>query len=444
MSLLQDVDSHSESDLDRLYVGLIPCGRSSLVLAGVLSSALCGTLCLGIGIWQLLHPSPHVSPKPPAVSTTTTTTTTSTSWLPWNLPKFVDFEATNLAVPFLRFDGSELGGSMEFAAQHTTTDSWYGAAYFSVEVPEESISVYNESKSVSLPRKGVGLSGLTSFYRVSTRASGYTFNTPSVVRKGTITYPSGYGDINLMVGEIRSMRRKNITDLSALKLPKEQKELLQKSPRDFVDSYGRYFISEMIYGVGYLAQCIIPKNADHSVVDLQDVFSERDPFMCKTYTIAFDGVDASILKTFPMQSEVEEHYKMWKRQVDLGNVSEAKMRRLRIAVRPFADIPEVAEILQRLPAAQRAPLEVPRITSTTATLLVDDEAKVTYVISALGALPPTCEKGKLQVAANNYLSRFATLDLPARQVEFEQANFSWLEGGALLTSLVALQKKCSP
>lgn len=253
-------------------------------------------------------------------------------------------------------------------------------------------------------------------------------------------------------------------DMSKLRLSKQQKDLLLKSPKDFVAEYGPYYISQIMYGGLAVCQYTIQGQLFEDIQWLSGAFKEitSDVFFNEAMSHEFEkqiswtqlnfaqpnwrpefkcfqyGGPSIDMPSNPSPFQAQAVLDTW---WDGIKSTPSLMLPQRAKINLITDLQEVQEALQAMPLAKQAPLtDVQRLTSSFALTLEQDLAKSMWIENSVFFLKPSIcwsnngqyHKPLLNLVSDigAYLAKVRKLsgsDLSNLQGQFATGNYKFLE-----------------
>lgn len=295
------------------------------------------------------------------------------------------------------------------------------------------------------------------------------YNFPVLFSQGVLNF--------VIAGWVPEAKRNRISNMPELKFSHSRpKDTLQANPEDFVRLYGRYVVSEIIYGARTICAFSFAPRNDGDGAYLRDLFANitSDVFfeasMSEEYvakkdqafserglTPSWDCVGAGpspSLSPFSQPFELGSAFRAWTRK--LPNQAYDGWHPLRAKVSSAADVKEVTETMQNLSSAEQKPVtSIQQITANTTFRLEIDLALAVFAqSSALRATDYECSRWnstlrsellKINSDVTSYQIKVHLLtaaDMGNMQDEFSEGNYSWLQGEGIFQRFERLVEHC--
>jgi len=283
--------------------------------------------------------------------------------------------------------------------------------------------------------------------------------------------------INFIISAGVSAKRTWITDPSAVKFRSDATYWVQRNATEFVQTYGRYFVSEVVNGASTVCSITVQGAKIGDGAYLRELFADitSDIFFDSTMSEQFvakvneataagrlassnpqcwnngPGPDVTNFIIDPVPVKLGALFKAWNDSL-ATKASDMDWQPLRVSLDSMADVQEVKKFMQSMSSAEQAPVtSIQQITSQTTVTLEKDLALAAYVqrsaqltcSSSNSALKQELNKLTWDVAA--YIQKVSNLngaDMGKLQDQFSQGNFSWLQGETLLDNYKRLARYC--
>jgi len=375
----------------------------------------------------------------------------------------------------------ELGDTWGYRGTHDTRQAFKPVSACSAPSANTACSKTDEKLTSEVFAQKIGnsenLRDLRDFVRTHVAYEGYSTG----VEDDTNNFNADA--ITFVISAGVSSKRTWITDPSAVNFRSDSTYWVQRNAMEFVQLYGRYFISELVYGASTVCSITVQGAKIGDGAYLRELFADitSDVFFNSTMNEQFmakvseanaagrlagslphcssNGPGPDFMKFVydpnfmidPVPIKLGALFKAWNDSL-ATKASDMDWVPLRVSLDRMADVQEVKKFMQSMSSAEQAPVtSIQRITTSTTATLETDLALAAFVQKS-AKLTCSSSNSEIQEELNvlvfdvaGYFTKFWYLtgaDMGKLQDEFSQGNYSWLQGEAFLEKYKSLAKYC--